>query len=240
MKRFYFKRLLKCAILFMVCVIVGCKEGYGDRNHRGLFSVSATCQVEFATGNLSENGRSFVEHQWESGGLFGWGTGDRPTDTTDKWEDYVRFVDWGNFVAGGWRTLTADEWHHLLFERSGADEKNAVGSVNGMHGLLLLPDECALPSGILFDCKAIDWNANSYSVDQWEQLEDAGVIFLPAAGFRWGEVSYSDGCQGLYWSSTTKEEGCPYTMHFDGSILSVDWDNTPHFGQSVRLVRDCK
>lgn len=204
------------------------------------FSVGEDKQVVFAPGNLSEDGRSFVEHQWEYGGLFGWGTGDRPSDTIDKWEYYVLFVDWGNFVAGGWRTLTADEWYYLLFERPGADEKKAVGTVSGMHGLLLLPDECAMPPEISIDCRAINWDVNSYSVDQWKQLENAGAIFLPAAGFRWGEVPYAFGCEGLYWSSTTKEEGCPYTMHFDGNVLAVDWDNTPQFGQSVRLVRDCK
>ena len=37
---------------------------------------------------------------------------------------------------------------------------------------------------------------------------------------------------------TVEEEGCPYTMHFDGSIMGVDWDNTPHYGQSVRMVRE--
>ena len=27
-------------------------------------------------------------------------------------------------------------------------------------------------------------------------------------------------------------------MHFDGVIMGVDWDNTPHYGQSVRMVRE--
>ena len=94
----------------------------------------------FAPGNLSEDGHGFVEHQWEYGGLFGWGTGDRPTDTTDDWHSYVRFVDWGKNVEGGWRTLTADEWHYLLFERKDAEDKRSVGTVDGRHGLLLLPD----------------------------------------------------------------------------------------------------
>ena len=205
-----------------------------------MFSVSADKQVVFAPGNLSEDGHGFVEHQWEYGGLFGRGTGDRPTDTTDDWHSYLRFVDWGKNVEGGWRTLTADEWHYLLFDRKDAEDKRSVGTVDGRHGLLLLPDEWVLPLGCSFVSQVKGWDVNVYSVSQWEQMENAGAVFLPAAGFRWGEVSYSDGCQGLYWSSTIKEEGCPYTMHFDGSILSVDWDNTPHFGQSVRLVRDCK
>ncbi len=227
-------------VLFMLflSLLAGCA---GDLSDGGMmFSVSADKQVVFAPGNLSEDGHGFVEHQWEYGGLFGWGTGDRLADTTDDWHSYVRFVDWGKNVEGGWRTLTGDEWHYLLFERKDAEDKRSVGTVDGRHGLLLLPDEWVLPSGCPFVSHVKGWGVNVYSVSQWEQMESAGAVFLPAAGFRWGEVSYSDGCQGLYWSSTIKEEGCPYTMHFDGSILSVDWDNTPHFGQSVRLVRDCK
>ena len=227
-------------VLFMLSLslLTGCA---GDLSDGGMmFSVSADKQVVFAPGNLSEDGHGFVEHQWEYGGLFGWGTGDRLADTTDDWHSYVRFVDWGETVEGGWRTLTADEWHYLLFERKDAEDKRSVGTVDGRRGLLLLPDEWVSPLGFSFVSQVKGWDVNVYSVSQWEQMENAGAVFLPAAGFRWGEVSYSDGCQGMYWSSTIKEEGCPYTMHFNGSILSVDWDNTPHFGQSVRLVRDCK
>lgn len=232
------KRYIWVLFMLSLSLLTGCA---GDLSDGGMmFSVSADKQVVFAPGNLSEDGHGFVEHQWEYGGLFGWGTGDRPTDTTDDWHSYACFVDWGKNVEGGWRTLTADEWHYLLFERKDAEDKRSVGTVDGRHGLLLLPDEWVLPLGFSFVSRVKGWDVNVYSVSQWEQMENAGAVFLPAAGFRWGEISYSDGCQGMYWSSTIKEEGCPYTMHFDGSILSVDWDNTPHFGQSVRLVRDCK
>lgn len=227
-------------VLFMLflSLLAGCAGDLSDGSM--MFSVSEAKQVVFAPGNLSGDGHGFVERQWECGGLFGWGTGDRPADTSDNWQDYTHFIDWGSNVAGGWRTLTADEWHYLLFKRTGADEKRAVGTVNGIHGLMLLPDEWVQPTECPIVSQAKGWDVNVYSISQWGQMENTGAVFLPAAGFRWGEVSYSVGCQGLYWSSTVKADGCPYTMHFDGSILSVDWDNTPHFGQSVRLVRDCK
>ena len=232
------KSYVLALFMLFLSLLAGCAGGEPDDGVS--FSVGEGREVVFAPGNLSEDGGSFVEHQWERGGLFGWGTGDRLVDTTDDWHSYLRFVDWGKNVEGGWRTLTADEWHYLLFERKDAEDKRSVGTVDGRRGLLLLPDEWVLPLGCSFVSQVKGWDDNVYSVSQWEQMENAGAVFLPAAGFRWGEVSYSDGCQGLYWSSTIKEEGCPYTMHFDGSILSVDWDNTPHFGQSVRLVRDCK
>lgn len=219
-------------IFLLLSLLAGCTRKMQDY----VFSVADDRQVEFAPGNLAEDGYCFVAHQWECGGLFGWGTGDRLADTLDKWQDYTHFVEWGDNVEGGWRTLTAEEWHYLLFEREEADGKRAVGTVNGVPGLLLLPDVWALPLECSFFSQAKGWNVNVYSVSQWEQMEKSGAVFLPAAGFRWGEVTYS-GSQGLYWSSTAREEGCPYTMHFDGDILSVDWDNTPQFGQSVRLIR---
>lgn len=223
--------------LLLACVLVGCKNGVGERSSESLFSVSATERVEFAPGNLAEGGKGFVEHQWEPGWLFGWGTGNRPADTTDDWNSYLHFDDWGKHIAGGWRTPTADEWNYLLFERTGASEKRAVGTVNGMRGLLLLPDEWELPSECSFVSRATGWDANCYSVSQWEPMERAGAVFLPADGFRWGALPYAFDCEGLYWSSSTESEGCPYTMHFDGNILAMDWDDAPQFGQSVRLVR---
>ena len=44
----------------------------------GLFSVSDVIQVEFAPGNLKAGGHGFTAHQYDYGGLFGWGTGNRP------------------------------------------------------------------------------------------------------------------------------------------------------------------
>lgn len=233
-------RKLALLALMIVGVLASCKSGSIVQEKGGLFSVSANRQVEFAPGNLAEGGKGFVAHQWNPGWLFGWGTGDRPADTTDDWQLYVHFVDWGEFVEGDWRTLTAEEWNYLLFERKDAGEKWAVGTVNGSHGLFLLPDEWELPSECSFVSQAIGWDVNVYSDSLWDEMEKAGAVFLPAEGFRWGEMSYGYDCEGLYWSSTTKMEGCPYTMHFDDNILAIDWDDEPQFGQSVRLVRDCK
>lgn len=229
--------LLLFVLLLVAVVALCCGGGQHEEPRRGRFSVSDTEQVDFAPGNLDEDGRSFVAHQWDYGWLFGWGTGDRPSDTIDDWHEYVRFDDWGSRIGGGWRTPTAQEWHYLLFERKDADQKHTVATVNGMPGLMLLPDDWVLPEGYTLVSGATSWDANSYTASQWDEMERAGAVFLPAAGFRWGAMCYSFQCQGLYWSSTIQSEGCPYTMHFDSNVLAVDWDNTPQFGQSVRLVR---
>ena len=53
--------------------------------------------------------------------LFGWGTGDNPTLSSDNYGAYGTFVDWGsNPISNGgntanrWRTLTQAEWEYLL------------------------------------------------------------------------------------------------------------------------------
>lgn len=98
------KSYIWVSFMLSLSLLAGCA---GDLSDGGMtFSVSADKQVVFAPGNLSEDGHGFVEHQWEYGGLFGWGTGDRPTDTTDDWHSYACFVDWGkNVEAVGARLL---------------------------------------------------------------------------------------------------------------------------------------
>jgi hypothetical protein len=80
--------------------------------------------------------------------LFGWGTGDNPTNASTDNADYSTFVDWGNNMvsnggnaAGLWRTLTADEWMYIFHGRRDADQLIGTGTVNGVKGVILLPDK---------------------------------------------------------------------------------------------------
>ena len=154
-------RNIVLAIALFGGLLMGCMNG-NRVQPEGIkaFSVSATRQVEFAPGNLDMDGHSFVARQWYPGWLFGWGTGDRPADTVDDMQAYVHFVDWGDYVEGDWRTLTAEEWNYLLFDRTDAGEKRGVGTVNDMHGLLVLPDKWELPSECSFVSQAVGWDVN--------------------------------------------------------------------------------
>lgn len=238
MKRFYFKRLLKCAILFMVCVIVGCEDGDGDGNRSGLFSVNATCQVEFAPGNLAEDGRSFVAHQWENGGYFGWGTGRNPGTKSLNPYDYSRFNDWGDSIAGGWRTLSFEECEYLLHDRPDAEDKTGLAMVNNVHGLILLPDDWTLPIGCTFVAGENGWDNNKYTMEQWWQMEKRGAVFLPATGERKGKNVSNVGDVGGYWLSTSYYGFKACRMYFDEDCILTWWDRDRYDGQSVRLVRN--
>ena len=119
------------------------------------------------------------------------------------WAWYNAISNGGN-VANQWRTLSSDEWIHLVRGRSGAADKRATGNVNGVGGLILLPDSWTLPAGCTFNpgSSTSNWTHNSYSLAQWAAMEDAGAVFLPAAGVRAASTVNNASIYGYYWSTT--------------------------------------
>lgn len=196
--------------------------------------------------------------------LFGWGTSGynhgavcyQPWSTSQTNSDYYAYgdyqynlydqtgqADWGynpisngGGQAGQWRTLTEDEWVYVFQGRSGASSKYGHGKVNGQKGMILLPDEWTLPSGMSFTPGNSSW-VNEYTTGQWEQMEQNGAVFLPAAGGR-GGTSVSDvGSFGYYWSASYNDCDSAYFVLFGDSYLNPQRDNNRYYGFSVRLVR---
>ncbi|MBO4751721.1 MAG: hypothetical protein J5526_03095 [Bacteroidales bacterium] len=164
-------------------------------------------------------------------------------------------ADWGVYnaisnggtQAGMWRTLTRVEWNYLLNSRTAstingvANARYAKAVVNGVNGLVLFPDNFTMPSGMSYPSginnSATSFNTNTYTESQWSQMEDAGCVFLPAAGYRSGSEVNFVGMYGNYWSSTYNNEYYAYYMVFYNSGLGVSVSDR-YSGQSVRLVRD--
>ncbi len=236
----------------------------------GLFSVSATTQVQFSQGNLQYQASTdtwrFATNQYDLIGsdnsnisasytgwidLFGWGTGSNPTQASTSYSDYSTFTDWGvNAISNGgntantWRTLTKDEWVYLFNTRTDASSKYGVASVNGVNGLVILPDSWVLPSGCSFVAGvAASYGAeyfasvNTYTAEQWSQMESAGGVFLPAAGYRYGTNVNDVGSFGFYWSSTPYDTNFAYYLYFYSNYLYPQYYYDRSIGQSVRLVR---
>lgn len=87
--------------------------------------------------------------------LFGWGTGDNPTQVSQNAEDYTDFVDWGRHVIDNdhsmaWRTLNYEEWDYLLHKRHNADSLWAFAEVKGRPGKIFLPDGWVCPRAVSF------------------------------------------------------------------------------------------
>lgn len=119
-----------------------------------------------------------------------------------------------------------------------AAQLRTYATVNGMPGMILLPDSWSHLDGVTLLRTTANYTANTYSDAQWSQLETAGVVFLPAAGDRNGVTEYNVGTRGYYWSSTLYSSGFPYHMYFS-SGTAPEMDHTHvSYGAAVRLARD--
>jgi len=155
---------------------------------------------------------------------------------------YNAIANGGNMENSGWRTLTNDEWGYVFNSRTDADSKWGQGKVNGVNGMILLPDNWTLPEGLTFipgQRESEEWSYDSlvYNAEQWAQMEFNGAVFLPAAGHRLNRTLDISGEEGGYWSSSYFDSDFAYQVQFFGDFLLPQrgWHRT--YGWAVRLVR---
>lgn len=206
--------------------------------------------------------------------LFGWGTSGRehgavcyqPWGTSVNDADYYAYgdvnknlndetgeADWGyNAISNGgnmghyWRTLTKDEWKCLLNTRATSSGiRYAKATVNGMTGLILLPDDWQVSYQELYNTNVGDaaFASNVITADQWSNMEQHGAVFLPAAGRRTTTLAPSGvGTLGNYVAATHGNANNNCVVFFNASSVYPNATNNPgvdrYFGQSVRLVRN--
>ena len=177
--------------------------------------------------------------------LFGWGTGNNPTNSSTSNSDYSSFSDWGNNTisnGGGkkWFTLTKDEWVYVFDTRSTSSGiRYAKAIVNGVNGVILLPDNWNSSNYSLSNTNESDvsFGSNHISQSDWtSKLEVNGAVFLPAAGWRLGTSVNSVGSLGYYWSATYSNSGYAYSVYFYDGYLYADYWYYRKVGHSVRLV----
>lgn len=101
------------------------------------------------------------------------------------WGVYNPISNGGN-KAGLWRTLGFNEWFYLIHERKNDIRGYAV--VDGIKGLVLFPDDWAdsqdLPAFVI---RADTCTENTFNIEEWIRLENAGAVFLPCYKSEWGE-----------------------------------------------------
>lgn len=94
--------------------------------------------------------------------------------------------DWGvyNAISNGgdlpdvWRTMSRTEFLYIIQTRANASSKRSMGTVAGVVGLILLPDNWTLPEGLSFNANNYRANSNVYTADQWRRMEANGAVFL--------------------------------------------------------------
>lgn len=165
--------------------------------------------------------------------------------------------EWGNVTISNtpltnWRTLTKDEWEYLFSNNAKYGPATVAGSV----GIVLLPDSFTDPnknggSGAFVSVSqktGATYNDNVYSAENWEAMEYAGAVFLPAGGiFYEGTFGYSSSDMGHYWTSTPNTNGNTKAYYFafyhnvcevrSGDTNSGDSGVYRSSRLSVRLVR---
>ncbi len=196
-------------------VINQISEPMAVEKKEGIFSISPRNEVVFSKGNVrlkSSDKRKFTDNQWDKG-------------------DLIAFDEIQSVVDSIWFVLSSDEWKYLLTKRrTDSGIRYAKATVNGVFGLVLLPD---------------DWKTTIYGIkdgtvisksDWTNKLEANGAVFLPAAGYRFNNWEKSVGTDGYYWSSDP--EDTPY-LRFNNAMLSTSTNVfDQEYGLSVRLVKE--
>lgn len=189
--------------------------------------------------------------------------------STDHLYDQNGQADWGynaisnggNQENSGWRTLSRDEWVHVISSRTAsmvngtANARFAKAKVAGVFGIIMFPDVYSHPVGVaqptgINSMSNTGWNGNNYSAADFTLMEANGAVFLPAAGSRkgnsvdWYQPYPVVGSDGYYWSASCINVSPPewnYTYYtyfnsrnFGGSSSGLGRGT----GMCVRLVKD--
>ena len=151
-------------------------------------------------------------------------------------------ADWGyNAISNGgnrehlWRTPKKTEWMYLLFVRNTASGvRFAKAKVNGVNGLLILPDNWKVTTYQLNAVNDVSAEARNNVISQsdfQQVLEPAGVVFLPEAGVRTIDGVYLNA--GVYHTADAATEDS-----YEFGMVIIKCDGHRGDGLSVRLVRD--
>ena len=124
------------------------------------------------------------------------------TNTEYDWGVHNAISNGGN-TKGVWRTLDY-ELASIIKNRPNADKLFGFGTVNGVHGLILLPDDWTDPNGLPAFKPALEnglamteygylyenpnndnFSHNTYTEQEWNNIMQAnGAVFLPVTGYR--------------------------------------------------------
>jgi len=226
------------------------------------FSTSEIKKVLFAPGNLQYQASTqtwrFAEHQYDYIGaangnisntytgwidLFGWGTGNSPTKKSIDPFEYLTYTSWGvnkigSYPANSWYNMSKEQWFYLFNTRTNASSLYGFATINGINGIIILPDIWKSPNEITFKSGKADYTNNVYTIAQWQQMESAGAVFLPAAGKRSGTTISDYGSSGNYWSRTAESSGSSsYLQTFSNNYSALIYSSQT-YGFSVRLVQN--
>lgn len=199
---------------------------------------------------------------------FGWGTGNAPYKVSATNLDYKDYYEWGKNLpldeGKEWYAPKCIEWEYVMYTRN-ATKLNDVYNArfaracistpdNGIvNGLILFPDVYNHPEGVALPVKSsinytnnnhdATYSDNTYSVTDWEKMEAAGCVFLPAGGQRVVKNDvfgfYDVNAEGHYWSQCDLgSETLACNIYYTDYRPYIYDKNDKYKGFSVRLVHE--
>ena len=212
------------------------------------FTVGEGKQVYFSKGNLYWNGSSFeiepdqynYTNTWDANYVthFYWSSdaakayGKSNSSMTGTGSDVFFTNNKEVFVANnesGWYSLSQSEWEYLLLTRPDASKLKSYYLYSAItiesksyKGIFIYPD---------------GYNGNAVGgegVATWAAINEAGIVFLPYAGRRYGNgtINFSDTFE--YWSSTPDGTQNAYYLYMNQTTPVVS--SQRYYGSPVRLV----
>ena len=164
------------------------------------------------------------------------------------------YYDWGVFNAisnggnrpGMWRTLDSAEWRYLFYDRPNAVYKCGFAMIDTIRaGLVVLPDNWVLPAGLTFVPGLRSFNSNLYTEAQWEQMQEAGAVFLPEIYNSVMNITATSSSDmilntwvGYYWTASNYSTQYSATLCFYRNHLFTGRIAHKNEKISVRLVQD--
>jgi len=259
------KRTLITLLMMPTVFSAYCYGALPEGEVNGVFSVNENVLVRFSRGNLQYQASTdtwrFATNQYDYIGdannnisgdysgwidLFGWGTGIAPTNSSTNSADYNEFVDWGDNIhsdgndkASKWRTLTIEEWSYLFNKRiTVSGIRFAKARVNHVNGVVVLPDNWTSDVYELHNSNqhGASFISNVIGASNWDDMQNAGAVFLPAAGLRLGNQVQLVGYYGNYWSASCIDNYIANYMYFHEVCIDPTYGGSRFFGHSVRLV----
>ena len=228
------------------------------------FATNQWDKIGNATANTSISGNGKISANGTVD-LFGWSTSATYlgiNNSTDNTKYLGEFSDWGSHsdvkasIGTGWRTLNGDEWYYLFLTRDTPSGKHyCKAKVNGVFGVILLPDDWNTSYYTLNNCDVAKLSFSDGAITDQITLEDwnnsfvpHGAVFLPTTGHRYKDDNTSvDAPNGrlYYWSSTKggTESGSGANanqMYIGGDAVSPNTGAGRRFGSAVRLVYPIK
>jgi len=218
----------------------------------GKFSTGKYEYAEFATGNLQYNTENdtwrFAKQQYQYVGeaninvgdpnykgwidMFGWSTDDadnnygvNPNNVNDLYDG--TFQDWGTKMGEGWSTLSADQWKYLLNTRTNASSLKQIARVGSVVGIMLFPDNWDKVNLVEKQYNEyFEVYIYNYTLEQWAELEEAGALFLPAAGRRTGGYGNMINKEQVEEDNPANLNGGHYKHQDNTNIYCYYWTST--------------